>query len=243
MVAKSSLMDLKSTLQSIPRGLENTSVLVCYRDIPTDSLNNLLVDCSKTKVVNAFEQRGKGLYRAMNELLEHSTGDLVFFLNSGDYFTEEIASIFEEVMTRTNEEDTTYVFDTFQRWRGETYIRSSAISMKNKKFRNIAHQAALFHGETARGVIFQEYKRIMADVVWIKGVLEQCRSVYIPRPIAILELGGISNYPSLQTMKYRYKDGGLSELIKETIKLCLRLTFGANRYYRLMNIRTRSERK
>ena len=242
MVSKGNLNDLEATLQSIPYDFETLSVLVCYCDIPADRVKNLLASSFQTRPITAFEQRSTGLYRAMNELLDKSTGDLVFFLNSGDYFTTSVASIFNAVMC-CGGENITYIFDTHQRWKDETYARLSAQPMKKKRYRNIAHQAGLFDGATARSVRFQENKLIIADMVWIEEVMEKCNSLYVPRPIAILELGGISNYPSLKTLNYRYKDGGISELIKESIKLCLRISLGSRCYYRLMNLLQQKKRK
>lgn len=241
-VSKGNPNELERTLRSIPYDFKTLSVLVCYCDIPADRVNQLLARCPRPKAVKAFEQRTDGLYSAMNDLLDESTGELVFFLNSGDYFTPEVASLLEEVRC-CNSGNTTYVFDTLQRWKGRAYRRSSAWPIKTKSYRNVAHQAAMFDGATARSVRFQDNKLVMADVLWIEEVMKKCRSVYIPRPIAILELGGISNYPTLKTMKYRYKDGGFSELIKESVKFCLRISLGPSCYYRLMNLRSRPRRK
>ncbi|MAD94414.1 MAG: hypothetical protein CML33_02845 [Rhodobacteraceae bacterium] len=241
-VAKANLTELRQTLQSIPRGLDGVSVLICHCDIPTEHVRELAAVSLKGLPIRAFEQQTIGLYPAMNELLEKSTGDLIFFLNSGDFFVPEVADILEAIACLPST-DASYIFDTHQRWRGTTYIRSSAQQMRTESYQNLAHQAGWFDGKAARVIRFEETKLVIADRIWVEAVLESCNAIYVQKPIAIHELGGVSNYPTMKTVKYRYKDGGLSELIKESIKLCMRLLVGSDRYYWLMNLRQLARRR
>jgi glycosyltransferase involved in cell wall biosynthesis len=123
----------------------------------------------QSKITILISEKDNGIYDAMNKGLAHATGDLVYFLNSGDYLADD--DVISEVI-RSIEQfpdygiytgDVMYYDETgAERWSGERKTTTDVMA------RVINHQSII-----ARREVFGNYGgfdtryRIYADYDWL----------------------------------------------------------------------------
>lgn len=139
-----------------------------------------------------------GIYNAMNKGIKAATGDILFFLNSDDYFTN--SNIIEEVVnvfTRNTEIE--IVFGN------QVYDHGNKLSIKKQSFESakreqlarttIQHQTvfARKHVFDLTNGFSKNYK-IVSDYEWILKVflVNKCRYYYLDRNICAMSVGGTS---------------------------------------------------
>jgi len=170
-----------------------------------------------------------GIYNAMNLGLEKAKGDFVFFLNGGDTFANEesLSLILEKLNSRK-----CHLFRTNQIWKDDVYVRPSLENL-NKLLKHPAHQGfvAPLDEKTPR---FDESRPIDADMIWMRQCIEIYGADVHEDVVANFYLGGISNYPSLASVKKRYKGQGFARGSFEVIKMLLRIVLGNRIYYRYL---------
>jgi len=144
------------------------------------------------------QQKGKGIYNAMNLGIHLSTGNYLHFLNAGDQFysTETLSQIAEEIH-RADGPDIVYgdylrITDT-----GEEIIRNSPeITLDRLKEGMVCHQALFSSIEIfRRNGGFDESLSIVADYDWlVRNVAKgELRTRYVKQPIVKWDGSGISS--------------------------------------------------
>jgi len=162
----------------------------------TDSTLSIL-EKYKSKISSIISEKDNGIYDAMNKGIALSTGDLIYFLNSGDYLYDD--QTIKHVIKKVEE------FPAAEIYTGDIfyYDKDGAERLSGNKSgpidmlaRVITHQAIL-----ARKVVFEKYGdfdtkyRIYADYDWLlKAVLENHAIVhYLGIPIAYYLKSGLSD--------------------------------------------------
>jgi glycosyltransferase involved in cell wall biosynthesis len=138
-----------------------------------------------------------GIYNAMNKGISASTGDIVFFLNSDDYFAddrvlEDVASVFQ----KNPDIDIVFGNQIFD-YEKKMLIKKQSFEVTRKQLARmtIQHQT-LF----ARKIVFQltggflEEYEVVADYDWILNVFleHKCRFQYLDREISVMSTQGKS---------------------------------------------------
>jgi glycosyltransferase involved in cell wall biosynthesis len=144
-----------------------------------------------------ISEKDDGIYDAMNKGLSHATGDLVYFLNSGDFFYNSTVLKDIEQLSRNREECGIFIGDTFF-YASDTTERILGYRKDEIDYigRVVNHQ-----GIFARRSVFERiggfdttYK-IYADFDWLlRAILQYTIKVhYTSIPIAYYLKGGISD--------------------------------------------------
>lgn len=161
----------------------------------------------KTNISIIVSEKDKGIYDAMNKGVRLATGDLIYFLNSGDYLCEK--NVLEKIVTRINniksydiiygdilyyDNDNTDLFSGYRSDIIETMVKG------------INHQSIF-----AQKHVFEKYGdfntnyKIYADFDWLLRLLMKynVKTIYIDIPVAYYLRGGISE-TNLQYLFERY---------------------------------------
>jgi len=225
--------DLSRTLESFPvNEITGVEHIIVASGLTADDTKKLIRKYSshyRRFIIN----RDKSIYEAMNIGLKEAKGDFVLFLNGGDRLTDKVSLHLILSQLKSN---TCHVFRTRQIWMKDIYIRPSLIDLKRLK-KYPAHQGfiAPLHEETP---LFNEKRIIDADTIWMK----ECIAIYgadvHSEVITDFYLGGISNFPTLNSVKKRIEGEGISSGSIELIKLLLRIFLGNTIYYRLLAIKS-----
>jgi glycosyltransferase len=138
-----------------------------------------------------------GIYNAMNKGIRAATGDILFFLNADDRFSDpevvkDVVSVFQKYP------DLEIVYGELTWERPDKNLNSSQPSLINREFlasRTILHQtvfarAAVF--EATQG--FSEHYKVVSDYEWMLKVFlrDKRRYLYIDRKIAVMNTQGRS---------------------------------------------------
>lgn len=172
-----------------------------------------------------------GLYNAMNIGLSHAKGSHVYFLNGGDelLYKNSLHTILNDISSNCIS-----LFRVCMSFNDVNYIRPG----NGGKFRSrkiYSHQGfiAPLNKHTPR---FDESRIINADTKW----MTTCLQVFLHKTsndiIAKFGLGGVSNKPTLKTVKLRYESNGPLRAALELLKLSIAKTLGLPLYYRLLSI-------
>ncbi len=172
--------------------------------------------------------KDKSIYHAMNIGIDTACGNFIFFLNAGDCFAEK--DILRKIFSLIKKEKKCYLFRTMQIWKNDIYVRPSIDNLDSLSG-NPAHQG-FFAPLDANTPRFKEERQIDADYIWMKS----CMNIYgfqiRPEIISRFYLGGVSNYPTFNTIYKRFKNQGAVFGVKEFIKFAIRMLLTNKKYYR-----------
>lgn len=170
------------------------------------------------------------IYHAMNLGLQMAAGDAVLFLNGGDLLLDDGA--IRRIADRY-EAGRCLAMRTVQVYDSDAYIRPANSRLADLR-RSPSHQAFVAPLPYAKSVPFDEQRHISADSRWMQALIAQCGLVMDASILAQFYLGGVSNYPTIQTVRMRLRDAGWKRSAKELFKLMLRTILGNRTYYRLL---------
>ena len=138
-----------------------------------------------------------GIYNAMNKGISASTGDIVFFLNSDDYFADD--RVLEDVVfvfLKNPDIDIVFGNQIFD-YGKKMMVKKQSFEVNRKQLARmtIQHQT-LF----ARKIVFQQTKgfseeyKVVADYDWILNVflVYKCRFHYLDREVSVMSTQGKS---------------------------------------------------
>lgn len=206
-VSKNNVSDVEYTLSSLyDVGLDDCCEIICIDDSDDDKIETLIGEKQK-KLKNMFYLRGDGhsLYSAMNIGIKKSSGEYLWFLNSGDsrhldFTKQELQSVTGDIFYG----NTTYINE------GQVHSLSTAprfsTSDKNKLKHSLpCHQSILFNRKfLERHKIFYDLEvPVSADYKFIESCVSN-RATIVYRPIFIsnFTLGGISTqYKNLSQLR------------------------------------------
>lgn len=227
---------LLETLRSVKK-IQIYEYILVIRDcsISDSYLRDVLSDnCSFVRI---FRDVDSSLYNAMNIGLQHASGDLTWFLNSGD------TALLDPLPYIGNGCAGGYAFQTIQFWDNDSYIRPSVKMGRNVKY--FAHQGFIANNNVVKekNIMFDEKKLISADFYWMNEINRVVAVQGVGVPLAKFELGGISSRPSLSSLRARYYGDSMLSFLKEVCKLALSTILGKRRYYRMLAARQGYKRR
>lgn len=177
-----------------------------------------------------FMNQDKSLYHAMNLGLESCAGDAILYLNGGDCFAacdsiEEIEKLY--IPGRC------LALRAMQSYGNDIYIRPAMRRLSELSVWP-SHQAFVAPIAAARAVKFDEQKTISSDMDWMRELIKLCGVETAGLVVAKFALGGISNLPSLESIRVHFYEDGLYQATLESIKFMIFIVFREKRYYQII---------
>lgn len=170
------------------------------------------------------------IYHAMNLGLQMAAGDAVLFLNGGDLLLDDGAI---RRIADHYEPGRCLAMRTVQVYDSDAYIRPANSRMADLR-RSPSHQAFVAPLSDAKSIPFDEQRHISADSRWMQALIARCGLAIDSSIIAQFHLGGVSNYPTLQTVNKRLHDAGWKRSALELLKWLMRSLLGSRNYYYLL---------
>lgn len=180
--------------------------------------------------------KDSGLYNAMNLGASRAVGTHVLYLNGGDEFFDETS--LRKIVERLRKDEIA-LFRVRQFYNNTFFVRPGSTSTRKRK--HYSHQGFVAP-LTKLTPKYNEMMKINADSYWMKECLDLFESKEYSEVIARFELGGISNRPSLRTIRLRLETEGKISATKEAIKFIMYITMGAQIFYNLTSIRAGYDR-
>jgi hypothetical protein len=170
-----------------------------------------------------------GLYNAMNIALDHIKDGLVYFLNGGD---EAYASDSLAIINQKSSTSCCNWFSTIQTFKHDVYLRRAELADNGSYLP--AHQGFVIERNLISECRFDENLRIASDHYFMSELDSRYGTIMHSELVANMELGGISNRPSFETVSIRWQTQGLRRGLLEVFKFCLRLLLADKIYYRII---------
>lgn len=175
----------------------------------TDETLNILKNTSAK-----LESKGdKGIYDAMNRLIERSTGDHILFLNAGDQLAA--ANTLQEIAEHLQKDTPDLLYgDALEEHKGSEYLKS-ARSHQHLQLGMFTHHQSMIYRRAAIGNLrYNIDYEIAADYDFTARFIQNAKIIeYIKTPICIFETGGISQQRTALGRKEQFQ-------IREELKLC-----------------------
>ncbi len=194
-----------------------------------DSQKTMLVKHLHTDNRKFIINEDTSLYNAMNIGINAARGNCILFLNGGDefYTIESIQNIYKLWKPKT-----CMAFRTIQYYEGDKYIRPSLkklSSLKNKP----GHQGfvAPIH---KKNIYYDESKTINADGYWMRKNIQVYGLTTSSIVLSKFSLGGVSNFPSLYSIKRYAQANQYKKIPNEIIKIVFRLLLGVRMHYKIL---------
>jgi glycosyltransferase involved in cell wall biosynthesis len=165
----------------------------------TDGTVALLEKYQQQNLLKFISEPDGGLYEAMNQGIKLSTGDLIMFLNAGDYFVSKEVIDFYLSKIKMDEADLFFGrivwIDPLQK--SIVLSDSSSITeMEHLKTSNFPHPATIYKkGLFYKFGFFDETYTILGDYEWnVRAlVVEKARFQYVDLIATVFFADGISN--------------------------------------------------
>ena len=219
------ILPLRQTLKSIDK--QN------FKDY-----KNLIISKSKIKNINKkFKKKnrlfivkeGSSIYEAMNYGLKKSKNKYLIFLNSGDLFYSESALKNIYKYRKKFKIKSCFMFITILKNKNDYFIPKKKIFFSS----HFLTHSSFIRPSSKKDNGFDIKKMVTADGDWMKKNVKKFKIKKIYKPLTIFNLGGISNYPSLRSLRMKTNNGFFS-ILKESIKLMLLKIVGGNFFYKII---------
>lgn len=186
---------IERTIKSV---IDQTYINIQYIIVDGGSTDNTLNIIRKygSKIDVMISEKDRGIYDAMNKGLEYATGDLIYFLNAGDYLCNN--EVLRNVIERLNanaESDILFGDYIYYEGNGEHRCSGYRADIPDLLGRGYCHQAIFAKKSTfvKCGKFNTDYK-IYADLDWLLRALVRFgqKMNYINVSIAYYLKGGAS---------------------------------------------------
>lgn len=210
--------DLIRTINSI-KNQNFTNYEIIIKD--GDSSDNSISLLTKDDQIRIFIEKDTGIYDAMNQALNHVTGDLVLFLNSGDtFYNETVLSDIKDFITEAGKKHDTIFYGDCYTVNRNAYVRYPDVFDDYTCFtKTLCHQATVYPSNLFSKRKFNTEYTVGADFeYYVYAYTRGITLVHMPIVVA------------------NYLGGGASEAYKNRNKSCeestiiLRECFGEARY-------------
>jgi|ERR1017187_827264 glycosyltransferase involved in cell wall biosynthesis len=191
---------IRKTIESVA---EQTYESIEYIIVDGDSPDNTreIVRSYGSKIHKFICEPDRGLYDAMNKGIRNSTGDLIIFLNAGDYYIS--SRVIEYLINKLNYEKADVFFGRYI-WEDpgtkDIFLSNHDFTLFDwdLKYSNFPHPATLYKKEVLVKLgLFDENYQIMADYEWNVRALVKHRIPFQYLDIITVKFtaDGISNNP------------------------------------------------
>lgn len=227
---------LEGTLDSAKSVLGDAGAGIDYEQIVIDGLSSdgsvefLESRLSDNSRLRALIEPDDGIYDAMNKGLRLAEGDWIYFLNSGDRICD--AGQWAVLAERLAGESRAVSFPTYQTFGGDRYLRGGE-DRQLTQCGLIAHQGIVVPRRAYLGSRFKLDLRISADSSWICDMVRAVGVVPFRFVLAEFSLGGISNRPTFQSLRFAWGESH-SYFLKQATKWLVMRLLGERLAYRLL---------
>jgi glycosyltransferase involved in cell wall biosynthesis len=162
----------------------------------TDGTIDLIKEYSD-KIAYWVSEPDQGIYNAMNKGIDKANGDLVYFLNSDDYFYDnKVVEDIVKIYSQANKPDVIYGdVMNYNKKQGIIGRSGREIELKDvQKGRVICHQGIFMKRDLLIEHKFNEQYKIVADYeLQVKCLIQRCHFLYVDRVIAYYYTDGFSS--------------------------------------------------
>jgi glycosyltransferase involved in cell wall biosynthesis len=185
---------IESTIESVLNQSYRNIEYIIVDGCSTDNTINIVKKYSDNRI-NLVVEPDDGIYDAMNKGFTLATGDLVHFLNSGDFYinNKTIEKLVRIIVANSNFDG---LYGDIIRYGSKTQLgklqRPDKIHMLT---RGMCHQALFIkRGSYSNKTPFYEKYKIFADWAWLLDEMfdHNMKLKYIDEPIVYYKDGGIS---------------------------------------------------
>jgi glycosyltransferase involved in cell wall biosynthesis len=235
------LQGLKKTFNSIINLIGNSKVVfevIIVEGGSTDGSQEYINENSKY-ISQVIIDKHQGIYSAMNDGIDASTGDYLIFMNSGDYFhsTFNVDDFFKNRTADILFGKAINKVGKKEFIRPSTAIDTSEVLWWKKQFP--CHQATFISRNVYRGRYFDVQFKICADSKYLFSIFTQFKAEYVDEVICVFELGGVSSQQNSLKQVYSYYQerrrvhgAGEKTLLSLLIKFILQKVLGLERFYK-----------
>jgi glycosyltransferase involved in cell wall biosynthesis len=217
---------VKSVLEQSNTNIEHIIIDNCSNDKTLEIINKI-----NSPFVKIFSEQDTGIYNAFNKGIAKSDGDIIAFLNSGDYYLSDTLNKVEDFFLENSNIDCIH---------GNIVVGSKVYKPFDRlytfKKSRIFHPATFMRREIFDSLEkFNEKYEIASDLDLFIRAKKKFKFKYIDMPITSFELGGISTTNKFKTIlevKKILKDNNFhlayynfifySEILKYTISKILK---------------------
>lgn len=170
----------------------------------------------------------RSLYDAMNIGLTKVRTGFILFLNGGDIFSSKEAG---RLISEQSSSCSPTLFSTLQVYKNDAYLRPGGGDF-SRHFP--AHQGFIIPKSLVENNFFDLSSPIAADHFWMTNLISRYGCTFKEPVITAFMLGGVSNSPTVETVKSRYFRQGTIRALVEISKFLIKKLLGPKLFYRLI---------
>jgi putative colanic acid biosynthesis glycosyltransferase len=146
-------------------------------------------------VINKFiTESDNGIYDAMNKGIDLASGDYIIFMNAGDIFSDYFNTQDFLLFLSDNRNPDIVYSDSIQQVGSKQYLNEINDKFQNWWLKSLpCHQCCFIKLDVLMKNKFNLKLKVSADSAQLISLFNTCNNIKYGKPIAIFELGGVSN--------------------------------------------------
>jgi len=186
---------IESTIQSVVNQTCDNIEYIIIDGVSKDNTLNIIQKYSN-KISLVISEKDRGIYDAMNKGIKNSSGEIIYFLNSGDYFFDK--TIVEKVMNKFDE-NIDLIYGDIIRYKcngNKKYISYKFSNVFDFLMNGICHQAIFSRRRVfLHNSLFNTHYPKYADYDWLLNLIVNYNidMGYVEFPISFYLEGGFSS--------------------------------------------------
>ncbi|MFB6283433.1 MAG: glycosyltransferase, partial [Halobacteria archaeon] len=155
--------------------------------------------------MNWVSEPDDGIYDAMNQGIDLSTGEYLFFLNSGDFFLD--SNVVSDLVSEAEENRSDFVYGNVKTENGD--VKFDGVTDKlDLVFGTICHQCILAHRRCFPESGFDTNYDWLADYDWVISCFERddVKCSYVDRNVAFFEEENKTRYDDYELKVRRLRE-------------------------------------
>lgn len=185
--------DLQRTIDSVVKIKSAEFEFIIIDGNSTDGTLNVIKN-NEVHIDKYISESDDGIYDAMNKGIDLASGEYIIFMNAGDAFNNAFDSKDFLLFLSNNRDKSIFYSDSIQKVGDKKYLNKINNNTQFWWNENLpSHQCCFVSKSVLKDNKFSLQLKISADSQQLINIFEKHESIRYHVPIAIFELGGVSN--------------------------------------------------
>lgn len=227
-VCRNAEQHIEGTIQSVINQTKFDNIEYIIIDGASTDKTTEIIAKYQDKIDYFISEPDSGIYNAMNKGIKVATGDFIIFLNSGDYYINEL--VFEQFLPCLEKTEKDLVIGNlfaFDKYTADMVrINEKFLDKFLFNYQSIPHPSTFFRRTIFEKVgLYNENYRIVSDFEWYLKYFNEFNGNYdyVDKYVVFFDLNGICSSKQHEELHFKERNEVLNRYVTPSEKLAYKL--------------------